>query len=78
MEELVNIPALPYFSEGVTKFQGLNAFLVWALITSRIGLGKSGPMFQEVVCSWFSNKSTIQVEEFSRKTSRAKNTVLVP
>ena len=44
MEELVNIPALPYFFDGVTKFQGLSVFLVWALIASRNGLGKSGPL----------------------------------
>ena len=42
MEEQVNIPALPLFSDGVTLFQFLGAHMVMALACFGFFLGKSG------------------------------------
>ena len=77
MDKLVNIPALPFFSNGITKFRTASAILVYALIASRIALGKSGAIFQGVVCRWSSNRSSIRVKELPRKLSRVKETATV-
>jgi len=42
MDEQVNIPVLPIFSDGVTLFQVLGAHMVMALACFRFFLGKSG------------------------------------
>lgn len=77
MDKLVNIPALPFFSNGITKFRTASAILVYAFIASRIAPGKSGAIFQGAVCRWSSNRSSICGEELPRKLSRVKETVPV-
>ena len=42
MEEQVNIPALPIFSDGVTLFQALCVNMVLAFASLGFFLGKSG------------------------------------
>jgi hypothetical protein len=59
MDKLVNIPALPFFSNGITKFQTSNVILVYAFIASRIATGKSVAIFQDVVCRRSSNRLPI-------------------
>lgn len=41
MEELVNIPALLYFSDGGTEVGILNVLMVYTSLTLRIDIGKS-------------------------------------
>ena len=41
MDELVNIPALLYFSDGGTEFEILSVLMVCALIALRVDIGKS-------------------------------------
>ena len=72
MDELVNIPALLIFSDGGTQFQGLSVSMVCTLIALRNDLGKSGSIVLRSCQKMKPLAESIQVEELSRKTSRAK------
>ena len=77
MDELVNIPALLYSSDGETEFEFWSVLLVYALLGLRFLVGKSARLHQELGKSWTLRCLAISNEEFPRKTSRAKDIVTV-
>lgn len=78
MDELVNIPALLYSSDGKTQFQNLSVFMVCALIALKCDLGKSGSNSTKKLSKDKAFAESIQVEELPRKISRVNYIATVP
>ena len=72
MDELVNIPALLYNSDGMTQFQNLSVLMVCALIALKRDPGKSGSNSAKKLSKDKALAESIQAEELPRKISRAK------
>ena len=67
MEEQVNIPALPIFSEGVTLFQALGVHMVMTLVNFVFFPGKSGKVKYRV-----SRETAIRQSQHKGRNSQEK------
>jgi len=78
MDELVNIPALPYCSDGGTGAIGLSVLWYGRWLPKSRGPGKSGPSKGLGRQKMKPRVESIQAGCSPRKASRANNTVSVP
>jgi hypothetical protein len=78
MDELVNIPALLYVSNGGTRFWSLSVFMVCTLLAEPSDPGKSGSFCEAKLTEDEALADSIQAKKSPRKTSRIKHRATVP